>query len=111
MPSDTLLHNFSLDLPTLIYLSFQNSYIPGYAGFVPRSQGVVGAGFPVVAKAAIKEFDDDRERSAITQRLPIDLSKSKETWNNKTLEVRSIYDGQNGCIPRYSGHVPGGKIT
>ncbi|KAL8606414.1 hypothetical protein ACOMHN_060319 [Nucella lapillus] len=77
-------------------------YMSGYTGFVPRSRGLLGLGYPNITNQALNEFTDDgcRQSEVAKQAVVVDLPLSNPKDGKK------IYPTESGLVPHYTGHIP-----
>ncbi len=83
----------------------------GYAGFVPRSRGLLGHGFPIITHAALGEFTDEQRAFRARQREPATLRREPAPAASGAEAppggVGVLYPKCSGIVPHYTGHVPG----
>lgn len=80
-------------------------FMSGYTGFVPRSRGQLGMGYPIITQLALNEFTDDLIR---VKSEPSDGKAAKEV--SMGAEGKPIYPSETGLVPHYTGHIPGQKF-
>ncbi|KAJ8300370.1 hypothetical protein KUTeg_021889, partial [Tegillarca granosa] len=83
------------------YMSNENAhkrFMSGYTGFVPRSRGLLGMGYPIITHQALNEFTDD------IKRIPGVPKKTAEVTFRG--EGKPIYPVESGLVPHYTGHIP-----
>ncbi|XP_026576592.1 protein FAM166B [Pseudonaja textilis] len=80
--------------------AWERTFLPGFTGYVPRLQFLIGAGFPVLAHRAMLEFEEmlgktGRDSSQRGDPLP---------------PLAKTYPTDRGLLPHYRGYVPGYKF-
>jgi len=80
----------------------QKKFMSGYTGFVPRSRGKLGLGYPIITHQALNDFTDDssRHRQVAAQPVTVDMAPAPPQPGKK------IYPEESGLVPHYTGHIP-----
>jgi len=81
-------------------------YMSGYTGFVPRSRGLLGCGYPLITHRALCEFTDDMEQQSELQAAPVALQRTRRARP----QLVKVYPDESGLVPHYTGHIPGEKF-
>ncbi|XP_074655413.1 ciliary microtubule inner protein 2B-like [Tubulanus polymorphus] len=84
----------------------QKNFMSGYTGFVPRSRGLIGRGYPIITHFALNEFTDDIGKHKHVASAPVQVHRA-EVFK---LDSTKIYPTENGLVPHYTGHIPGQKF-
>ncbi|KAJ8039274.1 hypothetical protein HOLleu_16934 [Holothuria leucospilota] len=96
-------------------------FVSGYTGFVPRSRGYIGMGYPVVTNRALVDFTND-DSHAITKLKQYGQADTFMGQKNgvytdegylpaiKGDKKPVIYPIDSGLVPNYTGHIPGEKF-
>ncbi|XP_063424057.1 ciliary microtubule inner protein 2B-like [Mytilus trossulus] len=87
----------------------QKCFMSGYTGFVPRSRGQLGMGYPIITNLALNEFTDDIVRAKSLDGSGARTVTFKETTRPKS-DGKPIYPIETGLVPHYTGHIPGQKF-
>ena len=77
--------------------------LPGYTGFVPRSRGLLGKGYPIITHEALNDFTDDLMRIKMAAGKPISIRREEIM----RIDTKPIYPKESGLVPHYTGHIPG----
>ncbi|XP_076454599.1 ciliary microtubule inner protein 2B-like [Babylonia areolata] len=77
-------------------------FMSGYTGFVPRSRGQLGLGYPIITSQALNEFTDDTSRQEEVAKQPVVVSQPPAA----TRDSKKIYPTESGLVPHYTGHIP-----
>lgn len=91
------------------YMGNDNSeklFMSGYTGFVPRSRGMLGMGYPLITHAALNEFTDNLKKNKTISTHPIMVHREESRPVNTT----QVYPVESGLVPHYTGHIPGEKF-
>ncbi|KAK7505106.1 hypothetical protein BaRGS_00003676, partial [Batillaria attramentaria] len=80
----------------------QKQFMSGYTGFVPRSRGLLGLGYPIITHQALNDFTDDTSRQKEVARQPVTV----EMTPAPPKESKKIYPTESGLVPHYTGHIP-----
>ncbi|XP_013382161.1 protein FAM166B [Lingula anatina] len=91
------------------YMDGSNSkknFMSGYTGFVPRSRGLLGKGYPFITHQALNEFTDGTQLYKLNLHKPVTVERV-ETYR---LDTQPIYPTETGLVPHYTGHIPGEKF-
>jgi len=80
----------------------QKKFMSGYTGFVPRSRGLLGQGYPIITHQALNEFTDDgsRQREVAKQAVTVHMAPAPPK------DTKKIYPQESGLVPHYTGHIP-----
>lgn len=81
-------------------------YMSGYTGFVPRSRGLLGKGYPIITHNALNEFTDDFKFYKTHKARPVVVERVDKTM----MDTTPIYPVETGLVPHYTGHIPGEKF-
>ncbi|XP_071096287.1 ciliary microtubule inner protein 2B-like [Haliotis cracherodii] len=82
------------------------NFMSGYTGFVPRSRGLIGIGYPIITHHALNDFTDDVARSQSIKGLPITIHRKEKI----VPDMNGVYPVETGLVPHYTGHIPGQKF-
>ncbi|XP_067662218.1 ciliary microtubule inner protein 2B-like [Haliotis asinina] len=82
------------------------NFMSGYTGFVPRSRGLIGIGYPIITHHALNEFTEDVARSQSIKGLPITVRREEKIVR----DMKGVYPVETGLVPHYTGHIPGQKF-
>lgn len=82
--------------------SDNKQFMSGYTGFVPRSRGQLGLGYPTITHQALNEFTDDCGRQSDVARQPITV----DLVPCAPKDGKKIYPTESGLVPHYTGHIP-----
>ncbi|XP_070599783.1 ciliary microtubule inner protein 2B [Erythrolamprus reginae] len=81
-------------------LAVERAFVPGFTGFVPRLQFLIGASYPVLAHRAMVEFEE------MMQKTGPDSSQR----GGPLPPLAKTYPTDRGLLPHYKGYVPGYKF-
>lgn len=81
-------------------------YMSGYTGFVPRSRGLLGMGYPLITHHALNDFTDEVKRLQQSKQKPIQIHREIVAKANTAI----VYPVEMGLVPHYTGHIPGEKF-
>ncbi|KAK3087733.1 hypothetical protein FSP39_009858 [Pinctada imbricata] len=84
----------------------KKNFMSGYTGFVPRSRGQLGRGYPIITNLALNEFTDDIRSHSRVLNEGVCLKRPKRL----SVDTMAIYPIQSGLVPHYTGHIPGQKF-
>ena len=79
--------------------------ISGYTGFVPRSRGIIGIGYPDVTNQALCDFTTEHAKTKMMSHAKINLKRPERP----AVDTKQIYYKESGMVPHYTGHVPSEK--
>ncbi|XP_053149747.1 protein FAM166B [Hemicordylus capensis] len=81
----------------------QKYFIPGFTGFIPRAQYLIGASYPVITHRALVEFGQMLRRAG--------PEPSGSPQGRRALPpLAKTYPTNRGLLPHYKGYVPGYKF-
>lgn len=81
-------------------------YMSGYTGFVPRSRGLLGMGYPLITHHALNDFTEEIKRLEYSKEKPIQIHRNEVAKANTAI----VYPVEMGLVPHYTGHIPGEKF-
>ncbi|XP_061184601.1 ciliary microtubule inner protein 2B-like [Saccostrea echinata] len=84
----------------------RKNFMSGYTGFVPRSRGQLGMGYPIITHLALNEFTDDLRSQSVKASKSVNIDRSA----TQMVDGRPIYPVETGLVPHYTGHIPGQKF-
>ena len=84
-------------------LSKCHTLFQGYTGFVPRSRGLLGLGYPLITHNALNEFTDEVKEYKVRKSLPVTIYRDKTNY----VDANLLYPNESGLVPHYTGHIPG----
>lgn len=79
------------------------TFFQGYTGFVPRSRGLLGLGYPLITHNALNEFTDEVKEYKVRKSLPVTIYRDKTNY----VDANLLYPNESGLVPHYTGHIPG----
>ncbi|XP_061468709.1 ciliary microtubule inner protein 2B isoform X2 [Rhineura floridana] len=85
----------------------QRNFIPGFTGFVPRAQYLIGASYPVITHRALVEFDQMRQK---LRQGPSGSCTEAQGDGEALPPLAKTYPTDTGLLPYYKGYVPGYKF-
>ncbi|XP_041368533.1 protein FAM166B-like [Gigantopelta aegis] len=83
-------------------------FMSGYQGFVPRSRGLMGLGFPIITNKALITFTEEVSKHRQLKNQPILVKRELKSARDPS--KKQIYTVGVGMIPDYTGHIPGQKF-
>lgn len=81
-------------------------FMSGYTGFVPRSRGQLGMGYPIITHQGLNEFTNDLKNMKAAMSRDVNLKREAP----KATNTKPIYPVESGLVPHYTGHIPGQKF-
>eukprot|EP01137_Pigoraptor_chileana_P013288 Opistho-2@66608 len=81
----------------------QKHFMPGYTGYVPKSEKYVGMSYQAVTHRAIDDFGSEKAYLEETRKLPMPRVPKMRTESPSTSHKMS----ESVPIPGFTGHVPG----
>ncbi|XP_032070060.1 protein FAM166B [Thamnophis elegans] len=79
--------------------ALQRTFVPGFTGFVPRLQFLIGASYPVLAHRAMVEFEEMLQKTG----------RDSSLRGGPLPPLAKTYPTDGGLLPHYRGYVPGYK--
>ena len=85
---------------------------------MPRAQGLLGIGYPVVTNRALIEFTS-HPRHGLDRFRDLDMDRTHLEWERqqnivmpprKPTGPQTVYHRTSGLVPLYTGHIPGKVI-
>ncbi|XP_070175654.1 ciliary microtubule inner protein 2B-like [Littorina saxatilis] len=83
------------------YLDNDNDHKKCYTGFVLRSRGQLGLGYPIIKHQALNEFTDDITHHSHVAKQPVTCSMPPAPPK----DGKKIYPSESGLVPHYTGHI------